>query len=128
MRSWTLGLALALGMAGCKDEATAVRTTCETRTEWQHEVARKCTNCLAKSSTPKCNASCTDKEYSGTCAAEEDAVRKEPSCEGVDRCLHECKADDCGCEERCYEGKPRCKELAGARDACTTNVCDAYCR
>ena len=121
-------LALLAPTAGCKDPANEVRASCETRTTWKHAFNRNCTNCLAKAATPKCNVKCTDKDYSGKCDSEHEAMRKEPTCEGVAACLHECKRGDCACEEACYEGKARCKQLAGTADACTTSVCDAHCR
>ncbi len=120
--------ALAFGVLACRDGATEVRKSCDTRTGWKQAVAKKCTDCLAKASIPKCNVKCTDKEYSGQCDDEAEATRKEPTCEGVDWCLHECKRDDCACEEKCYEDKARCKELTGVAEACVTSVCDAYCR
>ena len=123
-----VGLACLLGPLACKDGATEVRKSCDTRAAWTKAVTKKCTNCLAKSAIPKCNSSCTDKEYSGKCDDEGETARKEPTCEGVDRCLHECPRNDCACEEKCYEGKARCKELSGIAQACVTSVCDEWCR
>jgi hypothetical protein len=123
--------ALALGLFACKDGATELRKSCDTRAGWKKAVSRNCTQCLAKASIPKCNVKCTDKEYSGKCDDESEAARKEPTCEGVDWCLHACQREadgDCACEEKCYEGKPRCKELTGVADACVTSVCDAWCK
>ncbi len=132
MPSWmTTRLAAAVlvfGVLACRDGANEVRKSCDTRATWKQAVTKKCTNCLAKAATPKCNVKCTDKDYSGTCDDEAAAVRKEPSCEGVDRCLHECKPGDCGCEDKCYEGKPKCKELTGVAEACVTSVCDEWCK
>src|SRR5688500_9997100 len=94
-----LAVLLALGGPGCKDPSSTegVRKVCEARKTWKHAVRRDCTNCLAKASVEKCNAKCTDRDYSGKCAAEHTAMRKEPTCEGVNLCVHKCGDQDCDC-------------------------------
>jgi hypothetical protein len=122
-------LTLPLFLGACKgDDPAAARKVCETRKEWKHSLRKECVTCLAKAATPKCNSKCTDKEYSGRCSSEDEAMRKEPTCEGVLACVLACSKDDCDCVDRCYEGKPACHAVGAARDACTTDVCDAYCR
>lgn len=125
----TLALLALASLVGCRsNDADKVRVSCETRKAWAGEFSRDCTKCLAKASTPKCNVKCTDRDYSGKCADEHEAMRKEPTCEGVIACVKVCRVDDCSCLDRCYEGKPRCRELAGEVDACTTDVCAESCR
>lgn len=119
------------GWAACKKsvaevDASGVRTACEKRNTWKKSVRRDCTTCFAKATTPRCS-NCGAKEYSGKCAELEKAKRDEPTCEGTHECVHACKRDDCGCIEKCYEGKATCQKLAAALDTCWTEACTPTC-
>lgn len=104
-----------------------VRKACEVRASWAHRIRTDCTNCLALSAAPACG-DCDLHPQAGRCSDQQQAKDAEPSCKDTDRCVRRCDRTDCACIERCYATNNRCHDLAAAVDACTTKVCDAYCR
>lgn len=102
-----------------------VHKACEVRRSWQHAIRKDCSDCRARSTTPKCT-SCNVKPYSGVCAEEAKAQRAEPQCENIENCIFRCKGD-CDCVDKCYEGKAACEKLSGVVDACVNKACEASC-
>src|SRR4051812_17084450 len=103
-----------------------VGKACAIRAAWAHATASTCNNCLAIATSPRCD--CSDKDYAGECNGQQDAFRKELTCDGVDACVNACVRTDCTCVEACYANKAACRRLASARDGCFTEVCDSTCR
>lgn len=124
------------GLVACSDDgedATAtpivgvndIAKACAIRVTWPLAgETGKCQTCKGYSTTPKCD--CGNYDYAGKCEQQQKAVREDTSCDGVDQCISACKSD-CGCVERCYEGRA-CKAKAAARDGCVAEVCEKECQ
>ena len=105
-----------------------VKKACEIRATWARAATSACVDCTSISQAPVCGCPAFQQAYIGQCVDQARAHAIEPSCEGTADCIAKCAATDCDCIDRCYVGKPRCRELASAVDGCVADVCDAYCR
>lgn len=99
---------------------------CAITSAWANASTQKCTDCKGLVTTPKC--ACSNDAAGGSCNEKQRAVTDEPTCAGVAPCISACAVTDCGCVDRCYADKAKCRELASARDGCVTEVCDSHCR
>ncbi|WP_394822836.1 hypothetical protein [Pendulispora albinea] len=132
--SWVAVLALLA--AGCSSSSENTGTTtngvndlnkaCAIRTAWTNALSPTCNECIAFAKVPRCE--CQDEEYAGRCSAQQSAKNREPTCDGVDGCVNQCKNGDCACVDTCYAGKDACRPLGAATDGCLAEICDTYCR
>jgi hypothetical protein len=104
-----------------------VREACARRVAWKNRLMKTCTQCMGLAAAPACGCKTDTKEYSGLCAAEQQAKIRASECTDAYACAVDCHTD-CECVSRCYEGQPKCYELASAVDGCLADVCDSFCR
>jgi hypothetical protein len=105
-----------------------VGKACAVRGTWQRLETDDCKKCLTMTKAAPCD--CPLDPDLGRCSEFQQVRTAEADCARpvVDDCLTACALTDCGCIERCYEQRARCREVSSKLDGCVAEVCDARCR
>ncbi len=134
-------LAVAITVGGCSSSSSGgpssggiigtdgvndVNKACVIRTGWTQSNSAACSRCTGLSTSGRCP--CSDKDYEGACAAQEQGIANEPGCVNAHSCETSCKLGDCACADACYAGKDACRPKAAALDGCLAEICDSYCK